>query len=142
MMNDEYWLEYVKHCYELVLESEGNAQLILEHDVEAYVVHLMARNFNRVDIGSNPIAIQMLTALSGLGKEKFIAAADECLLIHSFPLKQTKWPSKNYYLEMGTIAYGMAGHMMEKHVEPAARVMSGIFNRKFNLFNHAVNIRF
>lgn len=138
-MNDKYWFEYVKHCYDLVVESEGNSQLVLEHEVEAYVVHLMAKNFNRVDIGSNPIAIQVMTALNSPNKEKYLAAADECLLIHSFPLKQTKWPTKTYYLEMGSVAYGLAGHMMEKHVEPATKIMSGIFARKFDQMGQILN---
>lgn len=129
-MNNKHWLEYVKNCYDLVVEAEGNTNLVLEHEVEAYVVHLMARNFNRVDIGDSPIAIQMLNAINGnIPREKLIYTADECLLIHSFPLKKSKWPSKNYYMDMGTVAYGLAGHMMEKHFEPASKVMYGIFNR-------------
>jgi len=132
-MSDEYWFDYVKHCYDLVIESEGKINLALSHDVEAYVVHLMARNFNRIDIGDYPISIKILEA-SNLGKTAYIAAADECLLIQSFPIKKSKWPTTNYYLEMGAIAYGLAGHMMQKHVEPASRVMAGIFNRQFNRF--------
>ncbi len=132
-MNDKYWFDYVKYCYDLVIESEGKSNLILSHDVEAYVVHLMAKNFNRLDIGDNPIGVQILEA-SNLGKYAYIAAADECLLIQSFPIKKSKWPTNTYYLEMGAIAYGLAGHMMEKHVEPATRVMAGIFNRQFNQF--------
>lgn len=138
-MNDKYWFEYVKHCYDLVLESEGNSNLILKHEVEAYVVHLMARNFNRVDIGDNPIALKMLAALHNSNKEAHIATADECLLIHSFPIRKNKWPTNTYYLEMGTIAYGLAGHMMEKHVGSASKVMAGIFNRQIDQLGKILN---
>lgn len=131
-MNDKYWFEYVKHCYDLVLESEGNSQLILTHEVEAYVVHLMARNFNRIDIGDTPIAIKMLAAMHNANKDTYLATADECLLIHSFPIRKNKWPTSTYYLEMGAVAYGLAGHIMEKHVQPASKVMSGIFNRQID----------
>jgi hypothetical protein len=130
-MSDKYWFDYVKHCYDLVLESEGNTNLILKHEVEAYVVHLMAKNFNRVDIGANPIALKMLTAIHNASKDAYLATADECLLIHSFPIRRNKWPTNTYYLEMGAISYGLAGHMMEKHIESASKVMAGIFNRKF-----------
>src|SRR5579875_371949 len=107
-MNDKYWFDYVKYCYDLVLESEGNSQLILEHEIEAYVVHLMARNFNRVDIGDTPIAIKMLTAINKANKELYLSTGDECLLIHSFPIRKSKWPSENYYLEIGATAYSLA----------------------------------
>ncbi len=131
-MDNKYWLEYVKHCYDLVLESEKNSALILEHEIEAYIVHLMARNFNRLDIGENPIAIQLLEYINQKSnKEKLLLAADECLLIHSFPLKKSKWPSKNYYMDMGIIAYGLANHIMEKNFQAASTIMYGIFNRTF-----------
>ncbi len=132
-MDNKHWLEYVKHCYDLVIEAEGNTQLILNHEIEAYVVHLMAKNFNRIDIGETPIAIQLLTSLQNrLAKEKLLHTADECILIHSFPLKKSKWPNQNYYRDMGTIAYGLAEHAMEKHFDNASKVMSGIFNRNFD----------
>jgi hypothetical protein len=131
-MDNRYWLDYVKYCYDLVIESEGNSKLILEHEVEAYVVHLMAKNFNRVDIGENPIAIQILTTMHKTNKESYLNTGDECLLIHSFPIKRSKWPSPTYYLEMGATAYGLANHIMAKHVEPASKIMIGIFNRNID----------
>lgn len=125
-----HWFDYVKSCYDLVLESEGKTNIFLEHEVEAYVVHLMAKNFNRVNIGQESIAIQMLEAIQKGGKEKLTQAGDECLIIHSYPLKQAKWPTKSYYLDMGLIAYGMAGHMMEKNFVSASTILYHIFNRK------------
>lgn len=125
----KYWLDYVKYCYDLVLESEGANSIILDHEAEAYVVHLMANNFQRTDIGEKAVAIQMLTAMGTQKKKDFIAVADECLLIHSYPLKQNKWPSPTYYQEMGTTAYGMAAHLMEDHFDSAAKVLNFIFSR-------------
>lgn len=131
----EHFIDYVKHCYDLVVESEGNNNLTLEHEIEAYVVHLMARNFNRVDIGEVPIAIQILSSFNGgLARERLIVAADECLLINSFPLKKSKWPSERYYQDMGIVAYGLAGHEMERHFEKASKVLHGIFNRNIERF--------
>lgn len=124
----KYWFDYVKHCYDLVVESEGHT-LILEHEVEAYVVHLMARNFERVDIGNQAIAIKMLEAVNKKQKQELIAVADECLLIHSYPFKRQRWPSATYYQDMGTIAYGMANHIMEEHFVPAGQVLNAIFKR-------------
>lgn len=125
----KYWFEYVKHCYDLVIESEGISELILEHDVEAYIVHLMARNFERTDIGATAIALSLLEAVNSKNRDKLISVADECLLIHSYPFKKQKWPSATYYQDMGTSAYGLAGHMMENHFVPAGKVLNAIFRR-------------
>ena len=125
----KHWFDYVKSCYDLVVESEGLHGIILEHEVEAYIVHLMANNFQRTDIGSNAVAIQMLTAM-GTGKKKdLLNVGDECLLIHSYPIKQNRWPSPRYYMDMGTTAYGLADHIMEDHFEPASKILNGIFRR-------------
>ena len=124
-----HWFDYVKSCYDLVLESEGSTNLILDHEVEAYIVHLMANNFQRTDIGNEAIAIKMLQAMHTGRKKDFLNIADECLLIHSYPLRQHRWPSPTYYSDMGTTAYGMADHLMEVHFETASRVLNSIFRR-------------
>lgn len=125
----KYWLDYVKSCYDLVIESQGITSVVLDHEVEAYVVHLMANNFERTDIGAQAIAIQMLTAMQTGRRQQLLEVADECLLIHSYPFKKNRWPSPVYYQDMGTTAYGLAGHVMEDNFVPAATVMNAIFNR-------------
>lgn len=125
----KYWFEYVKGCYDLVTESEGFTDLKLEHTVEAYVVHLMAKNFNRTDIGEKAVAIQLLEAVNNKNRANYLAVGDECLLIHSYPLKQHRWPNRTYYSEMGTVAYGLAGHEMEQHFDAAAKILSAIFSQ-------------
>lgn len=124
-----YWQEYVKAAYDLILESEGRCKVYLEHEVEAYIVHLFAKNFRRTDIGNEPIAIQMLTEMQ---KPKTMAQyqpiADECLLINSYPLRKTKWPTETYYKDMGCIAYGLANNTkMEKNFEYASKVLNAMF---------------
>jgi len=126
---NKHWFDYVKSCYDLVLESEGLTQLVLEHEVEAYVVHLLARNFERTDIGSNAVAIAMMEAINAKSRDNLISVADECLLIHSYPFRRNRWPSMKYYQDMGTTAYGLAGHMMEDHFIPAGQVLNTIFKR-------------
>lgn len=129
----KYWFDYVKHCYDLVIESEGLTELILEHEVEAYVVHLMARNFERTDIGTQAVALSMMQALNSGGKDELVTVADECLLIHSYPFKRQRWPTATYYQDIGTTAYGLAGHIMEEHFVPAGRVLNAIFRRSTSL---------
>jgi len=125
----KYWLDYVRSCYDLVLEGEGQANLFLEHEVEAYVVHLMANNFERTDIGNEAVALKMLAAMNGGNRQDFLKIGDECLLIHSYPFRRRKWPTDTYYLDMGTTAYGMVNHIMEEHFEPAGRVLNAVFQR-------------
>lgn len=129
----KHWFDYVKSCYDLVLESEGNTNLFLNHEVEAYVVHLMARNFERTDIGERPVAIMLMEALNQGQKDNIVAVGDECLLIHSYPFKRNKWPSPSYYSDMGTVAYGMSNHMMEEHFHTAGHVLHAIFKRAISL---------
>ncbi len=125
----KYWFDYVKSCYDLVVDSEDYVDLKLTHTVEAYVVHLMAKNFNRTDIGEKAVAIQLLEAVNSKNRANYLSVADECLLIHSYPLKQHRWPTKTYYSEMGTTAYGLAGHEMEDHFTPSAKILNAIFSR-------------
>jgi hypothetical protein len=125
----KYWLDYVKSCYDLVLEGEGDTNLILEHEVEAYVVHLMANNFERTDIGTEAIAIKMMEAVGTGRRQDFLKVGDECLLIHSYPLKRGRWPSPTYYHDMGVAAYGRINHMMERHFDRAGRVLNAVFQK-------------
>lgn len=111
------------------MESEG-ATVVLEHDVEVYIVHMMAKYFDCPTIGERAMAIAMMEAMQTRNREKYLSVGDECLLIHSYPLKKQRWPSDTYYQDLGTTAYGMAGHIMERHFVPASRVITGIFNRQ------------
>ena len=72
----KYWLDYVKHCYDLVVESQGSSNFVLEHEVEAYIVHLMARNFERANIGETAVAIQLMEALNSGVKENLLPVAE------------------------------------------------------------------
>lgn len=124
----KHWLEYRKAAYDLILESEGVTAIHLDNEVEAYIVHLFASNFNRTDIGDKPVAIQLLTAMQN-GKD-YQPIGDECLLINSFPFRRCKWPSETYFRDMGQIAYGMANlTKMEQNFEMASRVLHSVFKK-------------
>jgi len=126
----EFWDEYVRAAYQLVMEGEGETQIFLRDPVESYVVHLFARNFRRTDLGYQPIAIKMLEASQRGSGKHYEPIADECLLIHSFPLKPRYWPTRRYYQDMGEIAYGMAGNQpMEQNFSQAAQVLNSLFTK-------------
>ncbi len=119
-----FWQDYIRAAYDLILESEGHTGIFLDNEVEAYVVHLFARNFQRTDIGEQPVAIQILTSTN------YQPIGDECLLINSYPLKKRRWPSDTYYIDMGTVAYGLANlPKMEKNFESASRVLHTVFKK-------------
>lgn len=123
-----YWVEYRKVAYDLILESQGQSQIFLDNEVEAYIVHLFANNFNRVDIGEEPIAIKILTSMQN--SKNYAPIADECLLINSFPFKRKKWPSETYYRDMGQIAYGLANMVkMETNFDDASKVLHTVFKK-------------
>lgn len=123
----KYWFDYVRSCYDLVIEAEGQTAIILEHEVEAYLVHLMANNFQRTDLGNQAVALQIMQALQTKDKSRLLAVADECLLIHSYPLRQGRWPSPTYYHDMGVTAYAMAHHIMQSHFDSASKILAKLF---------------
>lgn len=126
------WLDYVNACYDLVTESANRTSVVLEHNIEAYLVHLMAKNINRTDIGTEAIAIKLLTAVQQRNSDKYLEVADECLIIYSYPLRHHRWPSETYYREMGTTAYALANHEMEHYFGTAATVLKTIFGQRLS----------
>lgn len=118
------WNDFVRASYDLVMESESLSNTYLQDEVETYIVHLLAKNFNNLNINNEAIAIQILQG----GDYQYIG--DECLLINSYPLKQRRWPSLTYYRDMGTIAYGMANiTVMESNFDNASKVLHSVFCR-------------
>ena len=104
-----YWQEYIRSSYELILDAEGKTATYLNEPLEYYLVSLMAKWFDKPNIPPDtPVAILMLTAMQNPRKENLAEVADICLFYDSFKIKQPKWPSLRYYKDMGTTAYGMA----------------------------------
>ena len=127
-MRKEDWDEYVKVGYELITEYACINSIKLDHNAESQIVHMFARKLRRTDIGTHPIAIQMMEAVQSNDKRALGTIGDECLLIQSFPLKKHRWPSDTYYIDMGTISYGLAGNVvMEQHFVPASKILSSMF---------------
>ncbi len=135
-MSSAHWLSYVKSCYDLVMEAQSKTRNTLPHEVEAYVVHLMAKNFESMQLQSSPVCLQILEALqnpdilhkaSQMQEMKLVAVGEQCLLIQGLHFFQSKWPSHDYFSKMGTIAYGLAGHMMEHYFAQATDIFHVIF---------------
>ena len=105
----KYWYEYVKSSYDLVLEAEGKNKTYLTDDIESYLVRLLAKWFDNNEIPPDtPIAILLMDAMQDKDSKKLANTADICLFYDGFKFKQSRWPTKTYYRDMGTMAYGMA----------------------------------
>ena len=102
-------MDYVKASYEVILYGESKAGINLEHEIEAFVVHTFARYMENPNIPTDAIAIQLMTSLNETGeirKQHLQKVAEECILIDGLHLNSRKWPSKNYFVEMGKVALG------------------------------------
>lgn len=105
----KYWMDYVKASYEVILYGEDKAGINLEHEVEAFVVHTFARYMENPRIPTDAIAIQLMSSLNKTGelrKQHLQKVAEECILIDGLELNNRRWPSQNYFVEMGKVALG------------------------------------
>lgn len=107
----KFWSEYVRAGWELVVEAQGASQLHLDTDMEAFLVHVVARTIERTDIWNEPIAIKLMTAqnLPKYQKQSALRTiGEECLFIDAWQIRQPKWPGPRYFHDMGVIAFGYA----------------------------------
>lgn len=106
-----HWQSYVRAGWEVVMEAQGKSQTYLESDLEAFLVHSVARNMENSHIWEEPIAIKMLSAQQ-LPREQrtpvLRTVGEECLFIDAWQIRQPRWPSPQYFQDMGEIAFGMA----------------------------------
>lgn len=103
----KYWLEYVRASYEIIMLAEQRSSITLEHEVEAFVVHTLARYMENPNIPTDSISIKIMTAVNQKGnirKQKLQEIAEECILINGFGLNNRRWPSSDYYSQMGKLA--------------------------------------
>lgn len=103
----KHFLTYVKHSYDVIVETEARVSINLDHDIEAFVVHTFAKYMEQPNIPTDAIALKMMTTVSEIGelrKQHFQQIAEECLLIDGFRLNSRRWPSKRYFKDMGIIA--------------------------------------
>lgn len=93
------------------MEAQGQCQTYLEPDVESFLVFTVARSFEKTSIWSEPVAVKMLEAqtLPKTQRQPLLqSVGEECLFIDAWQIKQPRWPSPNYFKDMGEIAFGMA----------------------------------
>jgi len=102
------WEAYVKESYELVRRAECELTVNLEHDLEAYIVHLFAHYMDKPRVNTVPVGIKMMSSVNlpvKAKKELLKNVGDECLLINSMEWGKSRWPTEVYYADMGQMAY-------------------------------------
>lgn len=136
------WQPYVRAGWELVTEAQGISKTYLQPDVEAFLVHTIARTFERTDIWEEPVAIKLMTAQTKPGLTKRIelrSVGEECLFIDAWQIKQQRWPGPRYFQEMGSIAFGMASIALEP-VDEMLELVSTNFGRMSQVLRTARNL--
>jgi hypothetical protein len=138
----QHWQSYVRAGWEIVTEAQGISKTYLQSDVEAFLVHTIARTFERTDIWEEPIAIKLMSAQTKPGLTKRIelrSVGEECLFIDAWEIKQRRWPSPRYFQEMGSIAFGMASIATEP-VDKMLELVSTNFGRMSQVLRTARNL--
>lgn len=136
------WQPYVRAGWELVAEAQGLTKTYLQSDVEAFLVHTIARTLERTDIWEEPVAIKLMSAQTKPGLTKRIelrSVGEECLFIDAWEIKQRRWPSPRYFQDMGAIAFGMASVATEP-VDEMLELVSTNFGRMSQVLRTVKNL--
>ena len=132
------WSEYLKASYQIVAIAERNVQPVLDATLESYLANMLSSHFRDHSFGEKPVAISLMEAMSLPGfqkKQSMVAVGDECLFVWGFGIKKNKWPSKNYYFDMGRISYGNAAIAIQPddplyyHLEQNFAIMGKVLNQ-------------
>jgi len=102
------WDIYVRESYDIIRRAECELTINLAHEVEAYIVHLFAHFLDKPLVNTEPVCIKLLesnTKPISLRKQILKEVGDECLLINAMEWGKPRWPSNNYYADMGQMAY-------------------------------------
>ena len=118
------WQPYIKASWQLVMDSEGRTRINLRTELEAYLVHMMARTMINTSIPPDIICLEFLRAKT---KEDFRDIGDSCLFIDAWDVKRSKIVEPDYYQKMGRIAYGYAS-IKSRPADELFEVVSENFN--------------
>ena len=112
------WQPYIKASWEIVMAAEGKMQTHLDSELEAYLVHMMARNFRNAQLTPDIVCLELGQARH---VQDFRNIGDGCLFIDAWRIRRARLVSNDYYQRMGQIAYGYAA--------TASRPFDALFDR-------------
>lgn len=102
------WEVYVRESYDIIRRAENELTVTLEHNIEAYLVHLFAHYLDKPTVNTEPICVKLLSSNSlPVPQRKHILkeVGDECLMVHAMEWGKPRWPSNTYYADLGQMAY-------------------------------------
>ncbi len=112
------WQPYIRASWEIVMECERRSSVLLDDELEAYLVHMMARNFRRQDFPPEIVCLEFTRARTS---EDFRQIGDSCLFVDAWDVRRARLVGRDYYEKMGQTAYAYAAF--------AARPMDRLLNR-------------
>ena len=112
------WQPYIRASWEIVMECESRSQVFLDEDLEAYLVHMVARNFRKRDFPPEIVCLEFHRART---YEDFRQIGDSCLFVDAWDLRRAKLVEHDYYEKIGQTAYSYAAS--------ASRPMNQLLNR-------------
>ena len=112
------WQPYIKASWEMVMAAEGRIQTTLDQDLESYLVHMMARNFRNAGLPPDIMCLELSKARNA---EDYRQIGDACLFVDAWDVRRARLVARDYYEQMGQIAYG--------HAALATRPVDALFDR-------------
>lgn len=106
-MNDAYRIAF----YDVVKETQATSGYELPHNIEAYIVMLLADFVDRNDVPPESTFAQMFLTIQNNQQAKYLG--DMCLFVSgAFPtLKAKHGINRRYYQDIGSSSYYMASDM-------------------------------
>lgn len=99
------WQPYLRASWELVMESEGKSKVYLDQELEAYLVHAMARNFRNVSFPPDIVCLEFSRAKT---KDDYRQIGDSCLFVDAWDVRRARLVDALYYEKLGQVAYAYA----------------------------------
>ena len=127
------WQPYLKASWEIVMAAEGKTQTMLDEELEAYLVQMMARNFRNKDMPPDIICLELARARHS---QDYRNIGDGCLFVDAWKIRPARLVAKDYYRNMGQTAYGYAAltsrpadalfQKLSKNFMSLSRVLAGV----------------
>ena len=127
------WQPYIKASWEIIMAAEGKTQIVLDEELEAYLVQMMARNFRNKDMPPDIICIELSKARH---VQDFRDIGDSCLFVDAWKIRPARLVSNDYYYRIGQVAYGYAAiasrpidtffERLSKEFASLSRVLAGV----------------
>ena len=81
------WQPYIKASWEMVMAAEGKTQTMLEQDLEAYLVQMMARNFRNKSMPPDIVCLELAKARQA---QDFRNIGDGCLFVDAWRIRPAR----------------------------------------------------